>query len=238
MASNTSIKKILVVGGSGYVGSHICKEAVRRGLQVSSLNRSGKPQGLGSWADQVEWVKGDILAGGAIPEGFKDQGVVTCVGGFGNEDFQKRINGDTNIEVARQAKQIGVKKFVFISAHDYGFVPPGMRGYFQGKRAAEEYITNTLGDRGTILRPTFISGTRQVRGVNLPLWLLGKPWELVTNNLLGETITSIPGLSLLVTPVPVEAVAKVAVDAATGMCQKSGILSVYDIFQAATASTA
>ncbi|VFR03161.1 unnamed protein product [Cuscuta campestris] len=32
-------EKILVLGGNGFVGSHICKEALERGLAVASLNR-------------------------------------------------------------------------------------------------------------------------------------------------------------------------------------------------------
>lgn len=31
--------QILVLGGNGYVGSHICKEALRQGFSVSSLSR-------------------------------------------------------------------------------------------------------------------------------------------------------------------------------------------------------
>lgn len=31
--------QLLVLGGSGFVGSHVCKEALDKGLVVSSLNR-------------------------------------------------------------------------------------------------------------------------------------------------------------------------------------------------------
>ncbi|GJT74416.1 NAD(P)-binding domain-containing protein, partial [Tanacetum coccineum] len=31
--------KLLVLGGSGFVGSHICKEAINRGLNVASISR-------------------------------------------------------------------------------------------------------------------------------------------------------------------------------------------------------
>jgi nucleoside-diphosphate-sugar epimerase len=32
-------EKLLVLGGNGFVGSHVCKEALDRGLSVSSLSR-------------------------------------------------------------------------------------------------------------------------------------------------------------------------------------------------------
>ncbi|EFH46998.1 hypothetical protein ARALYDRAFT_916279 [Arabidopsis lyrata subsp. lyrata] len=35
----TPTEKLLVRGGNGFVGSHICKEALDRGLSVSSLSR-------------------------------------------------------------------------------------------------------------------------------------------------------------------------------------------------------
>ncbi|CAL9217148.1 unnamed protein product [Arabidopsis halleri] len=35
----TPTEKLLVLGGNGFVGSHICKEALDRGLSVSSLSR-------------------------------------------------------------------------------------------------------------------------------------------------------------------------------------------------------
>lgn len=31
--------QLLVLGGNGFVGTHVCKEAVSRGLTVASLNR-------------------------------------------------------------------------------------------------------------------------------------------------------------------------------------------------------
>jgi len=38
--------QLLVLGGNGFVGSHICKEAVDRGLTVASLSRYGDPSKL------------------------------------------------------------------------------------------------------------------------------------------------------------------------------------------------
>lgn len=55
--------KILVVGGSGFVGRHICKEALQRGWHVSSLSRHGMPAATAGeeWIDGVEWIKGDVF---------------------------------------------------------------------------------------------------------------------------------------------------------------------------------
>ncbi|GAA5911092.1 ubiquinone biosynthesis protein COQ11 [Sporobolomyces salmoneus] len=55
--------KICVFGGSGLVGSSIAKKAVKRGWNVVSVSRSGKPFQTPAghspaWVDQVEWTKG------------------------------------------------------------------------------------------------------------------------------------------------------------------------------------
>lgn len=67
-------RKLVVAGGSGFLGSRICKSAVARGWSVVSLSRSGEPRwqtktdsARPSWAGAVEWAKADILK----PETYK-----------------------------------------------------------------------------------------------------------------------------------------------------------------------
>ncbi|EEH45900.1 ubiquinone biosynthesis protein COQ11 [Paracoccidioides brasiliensis Pb18] len=62
-------KRIVVAGGSGFLGSRICKSAVARGWEVVSLSRHGEPAWdtitsspqPPQWAKSVEWAKADIL---------------------------------------------------------------------------------------------------------------------------------------------------------------------------------
>ncbi|KAH0902630.1 hypothetical protein HID58_042133 [Brassica napus] len=49
---------LLVLGGNGFVGSHVCKEALDCGLSVSSLTRSGRSSVQESWASRVTWHQG------------------------------------------------------------------------------------------------------------------------------------------------------------------------------------
>ncbi|KAL2213534.1 NAD dependent epimerase/dehydratase family protein [Sarocladium strictum] len=63
-------KKLVVCGGNGFLGSRICKYAVARGWDVTSISRSGEPQWENvsaspsppSWARKVSWERGDILS--------------------------------------------------------------------------------------------------------------------------------------------------------------------------------
>ena len=52
-------KKLLVLGGSGYLGSRICRAAVEAGYKVTALSRRGGPPKMDPALEQVEWRIGD-----------------------------------------------------------------------------------------------------------------------------------------------------------------------------------
>ncbi|KJA27353.1 hypothetical protein HYPSUDRAFT_929163 [Hypholoma sublateritium FD-334 SS-4] len=63
---NQTVRKILVVGGNGFIGSAICKAAVERGVQVTSVSSSGTPYRTPkghspAWTSKVDWQTGDAL---------------------------------------------------------------------------------------------------------------------------------------------------------------------------------
>ena len=56
MAMREAAKKLVVFGGTGFVGSAIVEEAVRRGLSVTCLTRTGVPPShvaAQAWSDKV-----------------------------------------------------------------------------------------------------------------------------------------------------------------------------------------
>ena len=52
---------LLVVGGTGFLGKAICRNAINRGMQVFALSRNGRPSQIEDWAKEIEYVKGDSL---------------------------------------------------------------------------------------------------------------------------------------------------------------------------------
>eukprot|EP01137_Pigoraptor_chileana_P008256 Opistho-2@54829 len=57
-----SSARLLVVGGSGFIGAAVCREAVLRGFgRVVALSRHGQRPSADAWCDGVEWVRGDAL---------------------------------------------------------------------------------------------------------------------------------------------------------------------------------
>ncbi|XP_058114966.1 uncharacterized protein At1g32220, chloroplastic isoform X1 [Magnolia sinica] len=224
-------EKLLVLGGNGFVGSHVCREALDLGLSVSSTSRSGKSNIRELWADNVTWHQGNLL----VPESLEDvldgvTSVISCVGGFGSNSYMYKINGTANINAIRAAAEKGVKRFVYISAADFGVVNYLLKGYYEGKRAAEAELLSKFPYGGIILRPGFIYGTRQVGSMKLPLGVIGSPLEMVLQH--AKPLNRVPLVGPLLTPpVNVTSVAKVAVRAATDPVFPPGIVDVYGILR-------
>ncbi|CAK9194899.1 unnamed protein product [Sphagnum troendelagicum] len=137
--------KLLVLGGNGFVGTHVCQEALTRHVPVVSISRSGRPAAAAHdhhpWMNDVNWVQGDILH----PERWKHalqevSAVISCVGAFGSNQTMLKINGEANIAAINAASESGVTRFVYISAVDYGLPSFVLGGYFKGKKAAEEAL--------------------------------------------------------------------------------------------------
>ncbi|KAL3566018.1 hypothetical protein D5086_031433 [Populus alba] len=83
--------------------SHICKEAVDRGLTVASLSRSGRPLIHDSWVSNVIWHQGSLLSSYSWTEALNGvtSVLISCVGGFGSQSYMYKINGTANINAIR-----------------------------------------------------------------------------------------------------------------------------------------
>ncbi|XP_062073503.1 uncharacterized protein At1g32220, chloroplastic isoform X2 [Humulus lupulus] len=212
-------ERIVVLGGSGFVGSAICKAAVSKGIEVVSVSRSGRPTYPGSWIDQVSWVPGDVfyLNWDEVLPGAT--AVVSTIGGFGSEEQMLRINGEANVVAVNAAKDYGIPKFVLISVHDYN-LPSFLlsSGYFTGKRKAESEVLSKYPNSGVVLRPGFIYGKRRVDSYEIPLDLVGEPLERILCSVENFTkpLNSLPASDLILAPpVSVDDVASAAINSIT-----------------------
>ncbi|KAF3445315.1 hypothetical protein FNV43_RR10490 [Rhamnella rubrinervis] len=192
--------KLLVLGGNGFVGLHICREPLDRGLSVASLSRpsycipffffrSGNLLSPGSWEDALTGVTA----------------VISFVGGFGSTSYMYKINGTANINAVRAASNKGLEDKIIINQHmttiislTYGvkdlslslpLISKWQIMYYKGImtetccvphwRAAEAELLIKYPYGGVILRPGFIYGTRSAGSMKLPLGVIGSPLEMV-----------------------------------------------------------
>ncbi|KAI1303385.1 hypothetical protein EDD11_005413 [Mortierella claussenii] len=111
----TLAKKMLVVGGTGGVGFQVCKVAVARGWDVTSLSRRGKPTLTESnqndfaapqgWAHKVKWAQGDSLD----PSTYQDaiagtRAVVHTVGLLLEENYKEVLHSQNLGELAKNVQ--------------------------------------------------------------------------------------------------------------------------------------
>ncbi|GAB4816260.1 hypothetical protein N2152v2_003306 [Parachlorella kessleri] len=157
-------------------------------------------------------------------------GVVSTLGTFGNNDLMYKVCGTSNMKLMDVAAEQGVSRFAFIAVHDYRFPDFLLRGYFQGKRDAEQHLAQTFPDSGVALRPGFIYGSRAVGAASIPLGAIGAPLEMALKALPTRSLANIPiAGALFVPPVSVDTVAKAALTAATDPSVPAGVMDVWTI---------
>jgi len=117
------LNKVLVTGGTGFIGAYIIKELVEKNYPVRAIRRSNKlpffisPDIL----NKVEWVNGDVLDVISLNEAMQDVDAVihsAAVVSFDKRDraqmYNTNVDGTAN--VVNLSLENGVKKLVHISS--------------------------------------------------------------------------------------------------------------------------
>jgi len=157
---------ILVTGGTGFVGSAIVKELLRRGEPVAVLGRDAAKirEKLGTNVDARE---GDVREPDTL--GAAMQGIDTVVNAvqFPGSPIENRRKGYTFEEVDLKgtrnqvdaAKDAGVKRFVYMSG--VGASREADKHWFRYKWEAEKYLQDS-GLEWVVVRPTWVFGPGDV----------------------------------------------------------------------------
>lgn len=112
--------RILVIGGSGFIGREICRVGVDNDHDVRSVSRSGRPESSEPWVDGGDWHRADIFA----PNTWRDKldgcdAVVHTVGIISMTPTKgvrrERLDGDSAIIAALEAERAAVPSFVLLS---------------------------------------------------------------------------------------------------------------------------
>lgn len=115
--------KILITGGTGFLGSYIIKQLVEKNYAVRAIRRGNK---LPNWiskeiTDKVEWVEGDILDVVALQDAMESVDTVihsAAIVSFLKKDrkqmYQVNVEGTAN--VVNMALEKNVSRLVHISS--------------------------------------------------------------------------------------------------------------------------
>ena len=115
------MEKILVSGSSGFIGKNLCRELIK-------LNRSvvGTVRNLDSIENENNFEKfiiDNISLSTEWKNALKDvRCIIHCAGKAhimdrdNKKDFYHSVNTEGTIRLAKQAAEIGVKRFIFLSS--------------------------------------------------------------------------------------------------------------------------
>lgn len=145
--------KVLVVGGSGFVGTHLVSHLLGQGHQVTVVSRSGQGSVAGA-----SYQKADAARNEGLKEAARGHQAILYLAGVirekGGQSFsQVHVEGVRHSIAA--AKAAGIRRFVHMSA--LGAAKGTGSGYFESKAQAEELV-QASGLEFTIFRPSLIFG--------------------------------------------------------------------------------
>lgn len=166
------MKSIVILGGSGYIGTHLAEQWLKQDndVNITSLSRN-KPKKLSGYLfenSHVQWLAVNALD----PDSYITQlpkhvdVIINLIGGSKkNSDAEfYRLNVEPVNVMIKLMNQLSIPKGCYISAVR-GLPGKAGRSFTRSKRKAEA-ITKTSGKNIAILRPSFVYGDRaKVNGV-------------------------------------------------------------------------
>ncbi len=151
--------RVLLTGGTGFVGREVTRQLVAAEHQVRVLVRSGSEQKLVQ-PQELEIHTGEISDTNSLKDALNECDAVIHLVGIIREFPAKgitfeRLHVETTRALIAAAEAAGIKRFVHMSAN--GVRPNAQAVYHQTKWAAEELLRASTLD-WTILRPSIIFG--------------------------------------------------------------------------------
>jgi nucleoside-diphosphate-sugar epimerase len=180
-----SCEKILVTGGTGFTGGHLCERLAGAGYAVRALVRNpNRCSSLSQWG--VELVTGDLRDQESLEQAARGVAVVYHIGAlFRPENVSRKEMWEINVEGTRNlleaASNAGVQRFVHCSTvgvHGGIRNPPanedtpyGPGDYYQESKTEGERVVLKYANEGrlpiVIFRPGGIYGPRDLRFLKL-----------------------------------------------------------------------
>ena len=150
--------RVLVTGGTGFVGQHIVSQLLQAGHRVRCLVRNADEDRLG---ESAEMVAGDVLKPETLHAATRGMDAVIHLVGIIDEHPSKGVTFDALHRQATEnmiaaAQEAGVGTWIQMSAN--GARSNGVSAYQTSKWKAEVAVRNAGFDRWTVFRPSMIFG--------------------------------------------------------------------------------
>ena len=158
LPSAYSGQHVLVTGGCGFIGSHLCEALVAAGAAVRILDNlsSGRESHLSCLRGKVELVLGDVRDSDAITGAMKgiqivfhDAALVSVADSIARPRICHEINATGSLRVLEAARAAGVRRLVFAStAAAYGMDPVLPKTEAMPPKPASPYAASKVAAEG------------------------------------------------------------------------------------------
>ena len=147
--------RVLVLGGSGFVGRHVVAALVRRGVRVTVPSRRRERAKHLILLPTVDVVEADINQRGVLDRLARGQDAIINLVGVLHGDFQ-RAHVEIPMAVIAASRVAGVERLVQVSA--LGAAHDAPSEYLRTKAMGEQAMLDADDKRVTVFRPSVIFG--------------------------------------------------------------------------------
>lgn len=191
------MKKVVIIGASGFVGSAILNEALDRGLEVTAIVRN--PEKIKISNANLTVVKADVSSASEVAKHTK--GFDTVISAYNPGWTNPNIYEDTlkvYPAILEGVKEAGAKRVLIVGGAGTLFVSPGVRvidsgaipeSYMPGVKSLAEFYLNTLMNEKNIDWVFFSPAGSIAPGKRTANYRLGKDDLIVDAN--GESNISV-----------------------------------------------
>jgi len=145
-------RTLAVTGGTGFVGQHLLRHAVRSNYDVRALTRGWKPP-----EDGIAWVDGSLERRDTLAKLASGADAVIHVAGLinGSREQFEAVNVNGTAAMIDAARKAGVRRFVHVSS--LAAREPDLSSYGWSKAKSERLVAAS-GLEWTIIRPPAVYG--------------------------------------------------------------------------------
>jgi NADH dehydrogenase len=147
--------KVLILGGSGFVGRHLVAELARRGVTITVPSRRRERAKHLILLPTVDVVEADIHARGVLERLMRGHNAVINLVGILHGDFA-RAHVELPLATVSACRAAGVKRLLHMSA--LGAAPDAPSEYQRSKAKGEQAVLDADDLQVTVFRPSVIFG--------------------------------------------------------------------------------
>lgn len=155
------LQKVLVLGGSGFVGRHVCEKLARRQLQVTVPTRRLRNAASVMTLPMLYAVEANIHDEATLRELVRQHDVVINLVAIlqGSAQAFERAHVTLAEKIVRACAQTGVRRVVHVSALGADLRnPDGLPSNYLRSKSRAEQVLNQAGLDLTLIRPSVIFG--------------------------------------------------------------------------------